>query len=117
MGVDSSRRYALIGAGHRAGMFVRALAGRHASAGRLVALADTNAHRMAVHAESVEGAGLPPVPCYHADQFDRMLDETRPDCLIVTTPDYTHAGYICRALDRDIDVISEKPLTSGEAGL
>ena len=58
-----------------------------------------------------------PVPCYHADQFDRMLDETRPDCLIVTTPDYTHAGYICRALDRDIDVISEKPLTSDEAGL
>lgn len=43
--------------------------------------------------------------------FDRMLDEQKPDIVIVTTVDAVHDEYIVRALDRGCDVISEKPMT------
>jgi len=42
-----------------------------------------------------------------------MLLETRPDTLIVTTPCATHAGYICRAMELGVDVISEKAMATG----
>lgn len=48
------------------------------------------------------------VPFY--DDFDRMLEELRPDCLIVTTADYAHAEYIVRGLDLGYDVFAEKPM-------
>jgi hypothetical protein len=115
--VSEVKRYALIGTGHRATMFVRALTTAHKDAGQLVALADTNAHRAGVHAANITAAGLPAVAIYDAADAHRMLDEVRPDRLIVTSPDYTHAGYVVAALDRGIDVISEKPLTIDAAGL
>ena len=46
--------------------------------------------------------------------FDRMIKETRPDRVIVTTPDGTHARYIIRALELGCDVMSEKPLCTDE---
>ena len=46
--------------------------------------------------------------------FDRMIKETRPDRVIVTTPDGTHARYIIRAMELGCDVMSEKPLCTDE---
>jgi predicted dehydrogenase len=41
---------------------------------------------------------------------DLMLRTVRPDAVIVTSKDSTHAGYVVQALDADINVFSEKPL-------
>ena len=41
-----------------------------------------------------------------------MVKETKPDCVIVTTPDAFHDEYIVRALDAGCDCITEKPLTT-----
>lgn len=54
---------------------------------------------------------------YAAEDFDRMINEQRPDIVLVAGPDNTHFEYVMRALDRGCDVIAEKPLvlTAGEA--
>ncbi|WP_168122455.1 Gfo/Idh/MocA family oxidoreductase [Paenibacillus sp. HB172176] len=60
-------------------------------------------------------AELEDVPCYGADEFDRMIEETEADIVLVAGTDHTHAEYIVRALRHDLDVISEKPMAvSGE---
>ena len=55
--------------------------------------------------------GLPARPTYTADQFDRMVAETKPDIVIVTTMESAHHLYIRRAMELGCDVITEKPLT------
>jgi predicted dehydrogenase len=52
------------------------------------------------------------VPGYPDDAFDRMIAETGPDCVIVTTRDCFHDQYICRAMELGCDVITEKPMTT-----
>ncbi|GAB3237069.1 Gfo/Idh/MocA family oxidoreductase [Glycomyces halotolerans] len=104
-------RYALVGTGARATMFVNAITERSDKA-RLVALADTNRHRMGVHAEAVAAAGVPEPARYDAADFEKLLDETRPETVIVTCVDAYHHEYILAALARDLDVICEKPLTT-----
>jgi predicted dehydrogenase len=51
------------------------------------------------------------VPTYLADAFDRMVAETKPDTVIVTSMDSTHHLYIIRAMELGCDAISEKPMT------
>ena len=111
------RRYAIVGTGSRARMYTRALTGTHRDQGRLVALCDTNATRMAVHNRIVTEAGLDPVPTYSASDFTRMLKEERVDEVIVCTVDRTHADYIVAALDAGLDAITEKPMTADLDGL
>lgn len=55
--------------------------------------------------------------CKQYLDFDKMLDETKPDYVIVTTVDSTHDEYIVRALDKGYNVITEKPLTTDETKL
>ena len=52
------------------------------------------------------------VPRYMPEQFQQMLDETNPDALFVVCRDCFHVDYIVGALERDIDVITEKPMTT-----
>ena len=56
------------------------------------------------------------LPAYDAGDFATMLERERPDAVIVTTVDATHARYVTAALDRGCDVICEKPLTTGAEG-
>jgi predicted dehydrogenase len=51
------------------------------------------------------------VPGYEAGDFKRMLRQTGAECVIVTSPDFTHADYIVAALEAGVDVVTEKPLT------
>ncbi|MDH5379992.1 MAG: Gfo/Idh/MocA family oxidoreductase [Cyclobacteriaceae bacterium] len=46
--------------------------------------------------------------------FDKMMVETKPDLLIVTTKDSTHHQFIIKGLDFGCDVLTEKPLTTDE---
>ena len=47
--------------------------------------------------------------------FAAMLSETKPDGVIVTSKDSTHAQYVVSALEAGIDTFSEKPLCTTRA--
>src|SRR6516225_6227642 len=102
--------YAIVGLGHRAHMFLHALLGEHAADGRLVGLCDSNPGRLA-HAAAIASNARVSVRLYDSPDFDQMLRETSPECLIVRVPDYAHCEYIARALQHGTNVITEKPLT------
>jgi predicted dehydrogenase len=50
-------------------------------------------------------------PVYGADEFEKMIEEQKPDIVIVTSIDRTHHRYIIKAMEMGCDVISEKPMT------
>ena len=43
-----------------------------------------------------------------------MINETKPDVLIVTTMDSTHHQFIIRGMELGADIITEKPMTTDE---
>lgn len=107
------KRYALVGTGSRANMFISALTTSYHDVAELVALCDLSQTRMDWHNQLIQShSGLSPVPTYPAARFDAMLAETHPDTVIVTTIDATHHIYIIRALEQGYDVITEKPMTT-----
>lgn len=109
------RRFALVGTGHRAEMYVVALLGSHAAAGELVAWCDPNPGRIAYYERlrrSLLGdSACDELPAYSPDRFEEMIRAEDVDVVLVTTTDRWHAAYIAKALDLGCDVISEKPLT------
>ncbi|RAL06516.1 Gfo/Idh/MocA family protein [Aspergillus homomorphus CBS 101889] len=105
------RRYALVGTGGRAGLYYTSLARDFAETSVLVALCDTNQTRLNYARSKIESLEAGRVPTYLAADFDRMVAETQPDEIIVTTIDRTHHTYIIRALELGCDVITEKPMT------
>jgi len=52
------------------------------------------------------------VKSYVSQDFGVMIEETKPDVVIVTTTDSFHEKYIVRALELGCDVISEKPVAT-----
>ena len=109
------KRHVIVGTGHRARAYQDALWGKHKARNELVALSDTNPGRLAYAARRAAAAGAPAPKVYLAADFDRMIRETRPDTVIVTTPDSSHDDYIVRALDGGCDVVTEKPMTTTAA--
>jgi len=108
-------RYAQVGCGGRSGMYTKAICERYAETCEIVAICDVNAGRMRLKNARIAGFGGKPAPIYPAADFDRMIAETRPDKVIVTTgPDATHSDYIVRAMELGVDVITEKPMTTDE---
>ena len=103
-------RYAQVGLGSRSWMYSTALVHRYADACCLVGLCESNPGRLEQRGGWARDSGVE-VPLYAADDFDRMLAECRPDCVIVTSPDWTHDHYLCRAMEAGCDVITEKPMT------
>jgi predicted dehydrogenase len=107
------KRYAIVGTGSRAGMYVEATVVTYRDVAELVALCDLSQTRMDWYNQKVQSlGGLSPLPTYHADDFDRMIAETKPDTVIVTSIDATHHRYIVRAMELGCDVITEKPMTT-----
>ncbi len=107
------KRYALVGTGSRAGLFLDALTTTYRDGAELVALCDVSQTRMDWHRQRLQQrAGVEHLPTYAADQFEIMLAETHPDWVIVTTIDATHHEYIVRAMQQGFDVITEKPMTT-----
>ncbi|MPY77868.1 MAG: gfo/Idh/MocA family oxidoreductase [Actinophytocola sp.] len=111
--VDPRRRYAFVGTGHRAELYFDAILHGYADVAEPVALCDTNATRMTYYQrlrQRVSGASKP-LPAFRPGDYEDMLATVRPDAVVVTTIDASHADYVVAALDRGIDVIVEKPLT------
>jgi predicted dehydrogenase len=108
------KRYAIAGVSGRAlGMFVKPIWSTFAGTCEVVGLLDRDPMRFETYRSRFpEHAD---VLTYGEEEFDRMVDETRPDCVIVAGRDDTHARYIIAALERGLDVITEKPMvTTGE---
>ncbi len=106
------KRYALVGTGHRASMFVRAITDTYRDYAELVGLCDLSQTRMDWYNQQLaDRLGLDPIPTYLADRFDQMIAETKPEIVIVATVDFTHHIYITRAMELGCDVICEKPMT------
>ena len=83
----------------------------YADYAELVGLCDLSQVRMDYYNRQLAERGFEPAPTYAAADFDRMIRETQPDVVIVTTMDSTHHEYIVRAMEAGCDVICEKPMT------
>lgn len=95
-------RVAIIGCGDVATVHFEALAAIDGA--ELVAVCDTDPDRLAAAADA---HGVPG----YAD-VAKLLDEMTPDVIHVCTPHNQHADPAIAALERGINVISEKPLAS-----
>ncbi|MBP8303529.1 MAG: Gfo/Idh/MocA family oxidoreductase [Phycisphaerae bacterium] len=105
------RRYAIVGTGARHAMYREAILGEYKAHAELVGLCDLNPGRVELSRQRAAAAGAQ-VPGYAAADFERMIRETRPEIVIVTTVDGTHEDYIVRALEAGCDAITEKPMTT-----
>lgn len=54
------------------------------------------------------------VSCPTFSDFEKMVKQTNPDLVIVTTRDCNHHEFIIKGLEMGCDVLSEKPLTTDE---
>ncbi len=114
--MSERKRYAVVGTGSRVVMFLDALAGPYRDAGELVGLCDVSPTRMAWHNARLAGKfSHPPLPTYTAADFERMIRETKPHAVIVTTVDAAHHDYVIRAMNMGCDVLCEKPMTTDAA--
>lgn len=71
---------------------------------RLVGVMDVDYERALSVAENLG------VPAY--SDLDRFLDETRPDALSVVVPTVLHLGVAKKAMERNIHLLIEKPVTA-----
>ena len=105
-------RYAQVGLGGRARYFYSAVVGPYKETSELVGFCDINQTRMEyANFKLQQRYDHPPVPTYNALEFEKMILETKPDVIIVTSIDRTHHKYIIKAMEMGCDVISEKPMT------
>ena len=108
-------KYAQVGLGSRARMYYESICTTYKETSEMVAFCDLSKTRMEFANRTLkEELGAEPVPMYDYTEFERMIDETKPDTVIVTSIDRTHHDYIIRAMEKGCDVISEKPMTIDE---
>ncbi len=105
------RSYAIVGTGSRHEMYREAILRHYKDSAELVGLCDVNSGRVELSRRRAAEAGAK-VPGYAAADFEKMIRETHPGTIIVTTVDGTHDDYIVRALEAGCDVITEKPMTT-----
>jgi predicted dehydrogenase len=104
------KRYAIVGTGVRAvGMWGRPLLQKYGDVLEFVGLADVNPLRAAAAKKAI-GADCPTYT-----SVDELLEKAKPELLMVTTVDATHQEMIVKALDRGVDVLTEKPMVIDEA--
>ena len=111
----AKKRYAQVGTGGRARMYYEAICTTYKDTSELVGFCDLSQTRMDYTNKVIqEQYGYHEVPTYIYTEFDKMIEETKPDVVIVTSIDRTHHQYIIRAMELGCDVITEKPLTVDE---
>ena len=109
------KRYVQVGIGGRARFFYEAVASTYKETSEMVGFCDISQTRMDYGNKVLnEKYNQKIVPTYLYTEFDTMLDELKPDYVIVTTVDRSHHDYIIRAMEKGYDVISEKPMTIDE---
>jgi len=111
----NKKRYAQVGLGSRASMFYEAVCTAYKDTSEMVAFCDSSLKRMEFANNTLsDNYGVKPIPMYNYTDFEKMIDEVKPDVVIVTSVDRTHHTYIIKAMEKGCDVITEKPMTIDE---
>jgi predicted dehydrogenase len=98
------KKFGLVGAGLRSLDFGPPIFDRFSSNNQVVGIFDPNIVRARFISQKCGDA-----PVF--SDFDEMLHQAQPDCVIITTMDRYHHEYILRSLEAGCDVIVEKPMT------
>lgn len=108
--MNRKKRYAVCGVSTRAiHMWIKNFHNNYKQSAELVAMLDMDPLRFQVCREIIPT--IPEsIPGYAPGEFDEMVEKTRPDVIIVAGVDRTHVTYILKALEHDLDVITEKPM-------
>lgn len=105
----SKRRLVLVGTGSRGTSFWgKRIVDNYSDLVTFVGLCDINPGRLELAKEYMG------VQCPVYSDFDRMMAETKPDLVIVTTMDSNHDTYIIRSMELGCDALTEKPMTTDE---
>lgn len=108
-GVAKKLRIVLVGTGVRGVSFWgKRLVDQYPDLLEFVGLCDINPGRVKYAKEFMK------VSCPVFTDFDKMITQTKPDLVIVTTKDSNHHEFIIKGLESGIDVLTEKPLTTDE---
>ena len=100
------KRVAMVGTGHRAeGMWGTPVIKEFSNIIEFVGLCDINPGRLETIKQMMK------VSCSTYTDFDKMMRETKPDILIVTTVDGTHHEFIVKGMEYGADIVTEKPMT------
>jgi predicted dehydrogenase len=101
----TKRRFAVVGTGTRATYaWVAPMLNEFADVAQPVGLYDVNPGR----AHATNAILKADIPVYSS--FDEMIRLSKPEALMVTSTDATHADYVVRGLAAGLEVYSEKPL-------
>lgn len=107
--LTTKKKIALVGTGIRGITFWgKFLNDEYGDVIQFVALCDINPGRLAYGKKYIG------VDCPTFTNFDEMLKKTDIDLLIVCTVDSTHDEFIVKALNKNLDVVTEKPMTTDE---
>ncbi len=108
-GAVGKLKVALVGTGIRGTSFWgKRLVDQYSDILEFVGLCDINPGRLEFGRQYIG------VSCPLFSNFEKMILETKPDLVIVTTKDSNHHKFIIKGLDMDCDVLTEKPLTIDE---
>lgn len=108
---DEKLKLCLIGTGVRGSSFWgKRLVDNYSDMLEFVALVDHNPGRLKYAADYIKVNDT----CGLYEKFEEMIEEQKPDLIMVTTTDSTHHEFIVKALDHGIDVLTEKPMTTDE---
>ena len=106
----AKKKVAMVGTGHRGlGMWGIPVLKEFKDQIEFVGLCDINPGRVET------GKKMLNVNCPTFTDFDKMMKETKPDLLIVTTVDGTHHEFITKGMEYGANIITEKPMTIDEA--
>lgn len=107
--IGKKMRVALIGLGNRGvGTWGLEVAQNYLDYMKFVGICDTNKGRLDTWQEYVG------VKCPAYLDFEKMMKETKPEVLIVCTPDNTHVDIIVRGMELGANIITEKPMVIDE---
>ena len=114
----SRTRYALVGTGSRAQMYLDAIAGPHADVAELRGVERHQRRAPRLVRRGLQAGRHPALlrGSHRMASARRRAASTRIDRVIVTSPDWTHARHVVAALEAGADVIVEKPLTTTRGG-
>jgi predicted dehydrogenase len=101
------KKYAIVGVSGRSAAFTGPILNKYADISEIVALLDSNHARI----DNFNATNKLSLPGYSETEFDKMIAETKPDAVIISTTDATHHIFIIAAMEHHIDAICEKPMT------
>jgi len=103
------KRVAMVGTGSRGNsLYGKFLIEEYGDIVEFVGLCDINKGRLEYSKKNIG------VDCPLFTDFDEMLETVEIDLLMVTTVDATHHEFIIKGLKKNINVVTEKPMTTDE---